>query len=298
MPLKLGLFSMTTGPCAYPDGAARVGARRRGGRLRVALGGRSRRAARSAGARPADGARRCASLDPIVALTFLAAHTTPHPARHRGHHPAAAQAAGPRQAARLARRALERPAHLRRWASAGASRSCARSAPRSRSAAASPTTTWPRCARCGRSRSPRYHGRLRGVRGRAGACPGRCRRRSADRGRRPHRRRPFAARSSQGHGWYGFGLDVAGRPAAGRRRYGRPPASRQAAGRAGPARDQRHPARDGSTAAADPRRFAALGVHRLILIPPRSADAAGLEQFVAGIGYGPGRKRLTSDRLV
>jgi len=25
-------------------------------------------------------------------------------------------------------------------------------------------------------------------------------------------------------------------------------------------------------------------VHRLIVIPPRSADAAGLEQFVAGIG--------------
>ena len=24
MPLKLGLFSMTTGPCTYPDGAARV----------------------------------------------------------------------------------------------------------------------------------------------------------------------------------------------------------------------------------------------------------------------------------
>jgi hypothetical protein len=30
--------------------------------------------------------------------------------------------------------------------------------------------------------------------------------------------------------------------------------------------------------------FAALGVHRLVLIPPRSADAAGLEEFVAGIG--------------
>ena len=30
--------------------------------------------------------------------------------------------------------------------------------------------------------------------------------------------------------------------------------------------------------------FAALGVHRLVLIPPRSADTAGLEQFVAGIG--------------
>jgi hypothetical protein len=31
-------------------------------------------------------------------------------------------------------------------------------------------------------------------------------------------------------------------------------------------------------------RFAALGVHRLILIPPRSLDAAGLERFVEKVG--------------
>ena len=30
--------------------------------------------------------------------------------------------------------------------------------------------------------------------------------------------------------------------------------------------------------------FAALGVHRLIVIPPRSADTTGLEQFVETIG--------------
>jgi hypothetical protein len=35
-------------------------------------------------------------------------------------------------------------------------------------------------------------------------------------------------------------------------------------------------AMDGATAG----RFAALGVHRLILMPPRSLDAAGLERFV------------------
>ena len=31
---------------------------------------------------------------------------------------------------------------------------------------------------------------------------------------------------------------------------------------------------------ASTERFAALGVHRLILIPPRALDAAGLERFV------------------
>ena len=32
------------------------------------------------------------------------------------------------------------------------------------------------------------------------------------------------------------------------------------------------------------RAFAALGVHRLVVIPPRAADVAGLEQFITGIG--------------
>ena len=50
MPLKLGLFSMTTGPCTYPDGRGPRGARRGGGRLRVALGRRARGAAGPAGA--------------------------------------------------------------------------------------------------------------------------------------------------------------------------------------------------------------------------------------------------------
>jgi hypothetical protein len=31
---------------------------------------------------------------------------------------------------------------------------------------------------------------------------------------------------------------------------------------------------------ASAERFAALGVHRLILMPPRSLDASGLERFV------------------
>jgi hypothetical protein len=35
---------------------------------------------------------------------------------------------------------------------------------------------------------------------------------------------------------------------------------------------------------ASAERFAALGVHRLILIPPRSLDGAGLERFVEKAG--------------
>ena len=55
--MKFGLHCVNLHGCAHPDTAARLGTRRRGRRLRVALGGRPRRPAGSAGARTADGAR-------------------------------------------------------------------------------------------------------------------------------------------------------------------------------------------------------------------------------------------------
>jgi GT2 family glycosyltransferase len=85
----------------------------------------------------------------------------------------------------------------------------------------------------------------------------------------------------QGHGWYGFALDAAAtaRCVAGLReaaeRYPRPP-------ELGPLHVSVTPRGRIDRAAAES--FAALGVHRLILVPPRAADAAGIEQFVAGIG--------------
>jgi len=90
----------------------------------------------------------------------------------------------------------------------------------------------------------------------------------------------FRRAVEQGHGWYGFALDAAGvgrcveglREAG--RRYERP-------AELGPLEISVSPrGRIDRAAAAS---FAALGVHRLILIPPRAADAAGLEQFVASL---------------
>jgi probable F420-dependent oxidoreductase len=92
----------------------------------------------------------------------------------------------------------------------------------------------------------------------------------------------FRRAVEQGHGWYGFALDEAGverclnglRQAAAR--YERPAALGPLEVSVTP-----RPTRGGEAidrASAD--RFAALGVHRLILMPPRSLDVNGLERFV------------------
>src|SRR2546425_7499527 len=110
--MKFGLHSVNLHTCGYPDAAARLG-----------------RAAEAAGFEslwvadhvvlpdpPVPGrpmAPDMRLLDPIVALTFLAGAYPAHPARHRRDHPAAAPGPGARQAARVARRALERPVDLR-----------------------------------------------------------------------------------------------------------------------------------------------------------------------------------------
>ncbi|HYB44139.1 MAG TPA: LLM class F420-dependent oxidoreductase [Candidatus Methylomirabilis sp.] len=91
----------------------------------------------------------------------------------------------------------------------------------------------------------------------------------------------FRRAVEQGHGWYGFALDLAGtarcldglKEAA--RRHSRPP-------ELGALEISVTPRGRIDRAAAEA--FAAAGVHRLILLPPRGADAAGLEQFVAGVG--------------
>jgi alkanesulfonate monooxygenase SsuD/methylene tetrahydromethanopterin reductase-like flavin-dependent oxidoreductase (luciferase family) len=96
----------------------------------------------------------------------------------------------------------------------------------------------------------------------------------------------FRRAVEQGHGWYGFALDEAGvqrcldglRQAAAR--YERPAAL-------GPLEISVTPRPTRTGEAMDrggAERFGALGVHRLILIPPRSLDAAGLERFVEKAG--------------
>ena len=97
-----------------------------------------------------------------------------------------------------------------------------------------------------------------------------------------HTAAAFRRAVEQGHGWYGFALDEPGvercleglRQAAAR--HARPAALGPLEISVTP-----RPTRGGEAmdrASAD--RFAALGVHRLILMPPRSLDAHGLERFV------------------
>jgi probable F420-dependent oxidoreductase len=92
----------------------------------------------------------------------------------------------------------------------------------------------------------------------------------------------FRRAVEQGHGWYGFALDEDGarrcldglRAAAAR--FERPATLGPLEISVTP-----RPTRGGEAmdrASAD--RFAALGIHRLILIPPRSLDVTGLERFV------------------
>ena len=93
----------------------------------------------------------------------------------------------------------------------------------------------------------------------------------------------FRRAVSQGQGWYGFALDVAktGEMLAGLReaakRVERP-------AHLGPLEISVTPARGTTVDADTARAYAALGVDRLILMPPPMLDAAGLEAFVADAG--------------
>lgn len=93
----------------------------------------------------------------------------------------------------------------------------------------------------------------------------------------------FRRAVAQGQGWYGFALDPAktGEALAGLREAAKS-VSRPA--HLGPLEISITPARgvtvDADTAAA----YAALGVHRLILMPSPKLDAAGLEAYAADVG--------------
>jgi alkanesulfonate monooxygenase SsuD/methylene tetrahydromethanopterin reductase-like flavin-dependent oxidoreductase (luciferase family) len=75
MPLALGLFSMTTGPCSHPEGAARV-ARAAEAAGFDSLWGGEHVVLPDTQAPPSPLAPEDRITDPIVALAFLAAHTT------------------------------------------------------------------------------------------------------------------------------------------------------------------------------------------------------------------------------
>src|SRR5947207_1135919 len=75
MPLEFGLFSMTTGPCTYPEAAARV-ARAAEAAGFDSLWGGEHVVVPDPQAPPSPLAPGDRIIDPVVALTFLAAHTS------------------------------------------------------------------------------------------------------------------------------------------------------------------------------------------------------------------------------
>jgi probable F420-dependent oxidoreductase len=93
----------------------------------------------------------------------------------------------------------------------------------------------------------------------------------------------FRRAVSHGHGWYGFGLDLdATRRALGglgeaAARYPRPAAL-------GPLEVSITPGRGVGADVATCEQYAALGVHRLILMPSARLDADGLERHVERLG--------------
>ena len=98
-------------------------------------------------------------------------------------------------------------------------------------------------------------------------------------------RTPAAFRRAvqSGNGWYGFALDVDATAAAleGLRQAGAS-AGRPAA--LGALEISVTPGRGAAIDLATAEKFASLGVHRLILMPPPRLDAAGLERYVDEVG--------------
>ena len=92
--------------------------------------------------------------DPLIWLAYLAAATSRINLGDRCGDPAAAQPGGARQGTRHARPPLGWPHAPAVSVSAGWRRSSTRSVCRSPSVAAAPTTTSPRCVRCGRRTRP------------------------------------------------------------------------------------------------------------------------------------------------
>jgi probable F420-dependent oxidoreductase len=93
----------------------------------------------------------------------------------------------------------------------------------------------------------------------------------------------FRRAVQQGHGWYGFGLDVeaTARVLGGLRealgRYERP-------AQLGSLEISITPGRGAGVDLATAQRFADLGVHRLILMPPPRLDGPGLVRYVEDVG--------------
>src|SRR5262245_16833070 len=278
MPLSFGLFSMTTGPCSYPEPAVRV-ARAAEAAGFDSLWGGEHVVLPDPQEPPSPLAPGDRIIDPVVALTFLAAHTS------RIRLGTGIIILPQRNPLVLAKElaTLDVLSHGRLIVGIGVGylepEFRALGAPfadRGRVAdeyLAAMRAIWTQA-------EPAYHGRFAAFE-RVQAHP-----RPVQKPTPPiviggHTPAAFRRAVEQGHGWYGFALDTAaatkcvdGLREAGRR-YARPP-------ELPPLQISVTPRGRIDRAAAEA--FAAIGVHRLVLLPPRGADAVAIEQFAAGVG--------------
>jgi len=279
MPLALGLFSMTTGPCSRPEGAARVARAAEAAGFDSLWGGEhvvlpAPRVAPSP-LEPED-----PITDPVVTLAFLAAHTT----RIRlGTGIIILPQRNPLVLAKqLATLDVLSGGRLIFGVGVGYLEPEFRAVGVPFQTRGAVTDEYLAAMRAiWAERSPSFHGSFVSFEG-VQAHPRPVQQPSPPIVIGGHTEAAFRRAVQQGHGWYGFALDEAGvsrcleglRAAAGK--HERPPALGPLEISVTP-----RPTRGGEAMdLASTERFAALGVHRLILIPPRALDAAGLERFV------------------
>ena len=278
MPLGFGLFSMTTGPCSYPETAARV-ARAAEAAGFDSLWGGEHVVLPDPQAPPSPLAPGDRIIDPIVALTFLAAHTS----RIRlGTGIIILPQRNPLVLAKeLATLDVLSNGRLIFGVGVGYLEPEFRALGAPFTARGRVTDDYLAAMRAIWTQpKPSYRGLFTAFDA-VQAHPQPLQKPTPPIVIGGHTPAAFRRAVTQGHGWYGFALDTAA-------------TARCLEGLTHAARSHPRPAElppleisvspRGRIDRAAAEGFAALGVHRLVLIPPRAADADGLEQFVTSIG--------------
>ena len=278
MPLKLGLFSMTTGPCSHPDGAARVARAAEAAGFESVWGG-EHVVLPDPQAPPSPLAPGDRIVDPVVALAFVAAHTS----RIRlGTGIIILPQRNPLVLAKeLATLDVMSNGRLIVGVGVGYLEPEFRALGAPFEERGRVTDEYLAAMRAiWTEERPAYRGRFAAFES-VQAHPQPVQKPTPPIVIGGHTKAAFRRAVAHGHGWYGFALDAAGvtrcldglREAAATtpRPPGLPPLEISVSPR-------------GRVDRASAEAFAALGVHRLIVIPPRGADTAGLEQFTETIG--------------
>jgi probable F420-dependent oxidoreductase len=278
MPLHLGLFSMTTGPCSHPDGAARVARAAEAAGFESLWGG-EHVVLPDPQAPPSPLAPGDRIVDPVVALAFVAAHTS----RIRlGTGIIILPQRNPLVLAKeLATLDVMSNGRLIVGIGVGYLEPEFRALGAPFEERGRVTDEYLAAMRAiWTEERPAYRGRFAAFE-RVQAHPQPVQKPTPPIVIGGHTKAAFRRAVAHGHGWYGFALDAAGvarcldglREAAAtiERPSSLPPLEISVSPR-------------GRVDRASAEAFAALGVHRLIVIPPRGADTAGLEQFTETIG--------------